>query len=76
MSWWAHFGSLEVVEGLELFECDSIFHNFLIILILVFDGWQSDIALRTALIVDSLILGCLVAMVAIPVATQTLCQWA
>jgi len=28
------------------------------------------------LIVDSLILGCLVAMVAIPVATQTLCQWA
>jgi hypothetical protein len=46
MSWRVHFGSLEVVEGLELFECDSIFHNFLIILVFVFDGWQSDIALR------------------------------
>ena len=55
MSWWVHFGSLEVVEVGELFECDSIFHNFLIILVLVFDGWQSDIALRTAFIVDCLI---------------------
>jgi len=55
MSWWCHFGSLKVVEGLELFECDSIFHNFLIILVLVLDGWQSDIALRTAFIVDCLI---------------------